>query len=116
MTHTTATEFEDWRAVTLKSELADWDLNAGLVLTALALHGPTDITVTALFWEFETNPVALELGIGPWLAVKVGAILALACAWYLASDHVVTTVMLALLTVVGVLLVLPNVVIVSVMG
>jgi hypothetical protein len=39
---------------------------------AIFIHVPLDLAVTALAWEFETNPVVLELGLVPWSIVKLG--------------------------------------------
>lgn len=46
-----------------------------------------DLFVTLPFWGLESNPVVLSLGLGPFLGVKLGALIAGTIVWYGAGVH-----------------------------
>lgn len=79
-----------------------WDPTIDHLLLGLAIltHGVADIAITAIYWEYEINPVVLALGFEPWVALK-GAILAAAVlVWRRARDHPLgRTVLVALVTI-----------------
>lgn len=58
-----------------------------LAVAYLALLGVLDAAVTAGFYHLETNPLVLDLGLLPWLALKVGLLAAFVVAYGLARGH-----------------------------
>lgn len=88
--------------------------NDTLATIALGLHGPLDLATTGaayilgLFHALEGNPLVLELGIGRWLAINTGAIVAFAPAYWIAREHTLTRPLLWVLVLLG-LLIVPNV-------
>jgi hypothetical protein len=54
----------------------------GLMASAIALHGPVDMTLTSMFWPREANPLVEYMGLEPWLGFKT-ALLAALLAVYL---------------------------------
>lgn len=53
-----------------------------LLALALAIQIPIDLGITAIAWELESNPVVLELGLIPWVGVKLGLLVATILVWY----------------------------------
>lgn len=91
-----------------------------LAVAALALHGPVDLGVTAAAFHLESNPLVLVLGLPMWLLVKVVAVTSAAVVWYVLrqdeeTEHL-APILAALLLIQGVLLVLPNLIVIYLVG
>lgn len=91
-----------------RNDVLEVDTDAVLLAAVVAMHGPLDMAVTAAFWELESNPAVLALGIGPWLAIKVVVLAALVGVWLSIRRHRATRAMLGVLAVLGALLIVPN--------
>ena len=78
------------------------------LLLAAALHGPLDVAVTSMYWHLESNPVVIDLGLWPWVAVKGLALVGLAAAWALSRGHWASAWLVRAVAVAGVLLIVPN--------
>lgn len=97
--------------------MAVQDRNDRLALAAFALHGPLDIVLTTVGRRVcpgdpESNPIVRRLGEDRWLAIKGAALAGGGVAWVIGRDAALLAVPLGVLTALGVLLVLPNAVVV----
>lgn len=86
------------------------------LLAALALHGPLDIVLTVTYWSLESNPLVVALGLWPWVALKIVALVALVAVWSVVRDHWLAAWSPRVLVVLGLALVAPNIVIATVGG
>lgn len=84
-----------------------------LVITAVVFHGPVDILTTLSAMGMESNPIVLELGWGPWLAVKGAVIVMFGAAYLVARDHDLAAYAALVTAVIGAVSVLNITVIVS---
>lgn len=96
------------------SEVPDWsvemaDYEAHLLIAAVLLHGPVDVLVTLQALHLESNPLIHEIGIGLTILVKATALLGLVITYHLAAGHPRRWVPPAILTGLGLLLILPNI-------
>jgi len=90
----------------LSPGIADYERQ--LLAAAALLHGPVDVLLTVPAWHLEGNPVVLELGLGPTIVVKALALTALALTYRASEPHPYRWLPSAILLVLGLLLILPN--------
>jgi len=79
-----------------------------LLVAAVLLHGPVDVLLTAPAYHLESNPVVLELGLGLTTFVKAVALTGLVLTYRASEPHPLRWVPLAVLGLLGVVLILPN--------
>lgn len=59
-----------------------WDWRRDGPISAYALLTLVDMAITLPFWDLESNPVVLELGLLPFVGIKAGVCLAAIGVWY----------------------------------
>lgn len=78
-----------------------------LVGAAILLHGVIDTATTGLayiiglFEVLEGNPIVLEIGFWPWLAVNTVAVLAIIPAYVVGREHRLMRPVLWILVIIG---------------
>jgi len=68
------------------SRIARYQLAVAIVLAGVITNG-ADVWITLEAKALESNPIVLELGWGPWVAIKIAALVGLVGAWWLAREH-----------------------------
>lgn len=89
---------------------------AWLMVAAIALHGPFDLLITITHTHLESNPVVLSIGWPAWLVIKALTIPMAALIWFELRREPRTQplawALAILLTLLGVALILPNILVV----